>query len=98
MKTISAQYISSFINDTLAGTDVNRYAEWIHRTEASASYDSNKTPLDLYKWDDSRYNFTAPDDRDHFHNLKEVDVADVNALLNLWKYTPSYLINWKMNR
>ena len=104
IRSITMNYISSYILDSKNISDVNTYMEYIPETKASnVNYNQEKSSNDntdetIYKFNHTRYKFGSTDMRDHFHNISLVDSVDFEDLLPPIKYKPSYKVNFTPKR
>lgn len=92
IRTISSEYVSSYISDVDCSNDVNEYARCIPETKAC---DLNSSAMDentIYWFNRSRFQFGIKDVRDRFHYHVLHDNFD--EILPEIDYKPSYKVEF----
>eukprot|EP00795_Rhopilema_esculentum_P013058 gene13058-3834_t len=98
VKKITGRYLSAYVDEFELSSDVNILAEYIPETRASFPTHHhgtlNASPLLLKNLSQ----FGAQDQRDHFHLTPFIDDSDVANILPICRYSPSYLVDFEVNR
>ena len=98
VKKITGQYLSAYVDEFELSSDVNILAEYVPETRASFPTHHhgtlNTSPLLLKNLSQ----FGAQDQRDHFHLTPFIDDSDVASILPICRYSPSYLVDFEVNR